>query len=362
MKKVLIINEGGTVNLGDKAINKVITEKVKESNKEVCFGHYSAPSNTNLVPQKMSYSLPSLKKKVMLKIFFTLNKYTLNVIAYLLWIKRNKKAVKSIVATPRLYYGIIGGGQLLKSNGSFPIALYYWAKMMSMNNIPYSIYGVGVSDDMDVLSKYLIKRAIRNSDKTYVREHYSKEVLLNYKVNKEIKIIPDVAFAYSDIQEPKEAKKQLLVMPASYEYVYKAYNEGKTYDAYIKDWVDQSLKYMESIDVDQVVISYSTISQDRSTAYAVYQKMKMKFDNVEFRDVSSLFEFIDLINISSATYSARMHPLIIAASYGRTVYTSRISKKLEVFEDQLINHKSFDIDSIRAKISKSIDEMINDEE
>lgn len=358
MKKVLVINEGGTVNLGDKAINEVITKKIESRGQTVCFGHYSAPSNTNLVPKKMSYSLPSLKKKVMLKVFFSINKLTFNLLGYFMWIRRNKESIKSLVNIKGISSGVIGGGQLLKGNGSFPIALYCWSKEMRKLKIPYSIYGVGVSNDMDALSKYLVKKAVNNSDKTYVREEFSKQVLLNYKVSKEIGVVPDVAFAYSDIEVPKQVEKQLLVMPASYEYVYKAYNDNHSYESYLNSWVEESFNYIKLNNWDKIIISYSTISQDRSTAYDVFQKIKELYDNVIFMDVASLSEFIDLINGSAGIYSARMHPLIIAAAYKRRVFTYRVSKKLELFEDTVIGGVSFNLESVKSEISNSIDEII----
>tara|TARA_R110002049_G_scaffold309261_2_gene519376 strand:- start:2005 stop:2907 length:903 start_codon:yes stop_codon:yes gene_type:complete len=92
---------------------------------------------------------------------------------------------------------LIGGGQLIKNNAAlFCDRLAVIARVAAHQNVPYSLFGVGVDRKMSFLTWRIVKNTIINAKTVFVRDLQSKNrILTQYPCGVACKIIPDLAFA-----------------------------------------------------------------------------------------------------------------------------------------------------------------------
>ena len=171
MKKVLIINQGFTQNIGDKAISFALKRFFEEKGYTVITAGYaysyrkrdiSEPKDKCLIDNKED-SNTTLSQ--MCKFLKEIKENLLNnsIGQLLSYIKISRKRLKNHINEVSDEYdlAIIGGGQLIKNNNLFPFAFKDWSRFLINHANKIAVVGVGVNPNFSNLEKFIYKKYLK---------------------------------------------------------------------------------------------------------------------------------------------------------------------------------------------------------
>jgi len=321
--KVLVLNEGYSDNFGDQAIKKSIEYLLINNNiRNITFADFTKDLHSKIQYRNLHTAKKSLLKKILVLI----------IPKRLIWLLKNVYRIETI-ASKKYDLVIIGGGQLLLSNQSFPLALLTWVKYLkSRNNHNIVLFSVGAGIKFSLIDKKFLELAINKINKIYVRDCKSQQIVKNI-FDKNSLFVDDVAFLYSKIssyEQKKGGNDNLTLLGIVSFNVYKRYNQKKiTKEEYFQTWLDILDK--KNISIDNIKLFYTTIN-DRVECFNFKKYIKSTFNkDILICNVNSLEDLIDIIKSSNLVISGRMHALILALSYHKQIYTYLISDKLIEF-------------------------------
>lgn len=358
MKTVLIINEICSDNIGDHAINEGLTELVRVSGFQ---------SKSYGFDAEVKSAVPNIKnEKITPKVFLRKAKNLIfnrvQILKYLRWYLHNRKRIKRTSQSDAALL-MIGGGQLIQSGGTFPIAMYTWAKYARASNKPYVILGVGCAEKFSYIDKLLYKYALGKANGVYVREKRSIDKL---KIFFDItpSYIPDLAFALYG--KKKSVEKNSVIIGATAYYVYLKnikelhQTDFKSQDDYVSDWrevVEKEIKESEN-----KIVLVSTTVEDAELNKLIHRDVMHKNPgaNVELCEaVPTLPIYLNYLNASHKVYSGRMHSLILGKILSNELEPWLISKKIEYFMDEYGSRSVTEINNelvdVFSKIIKQFD-------
>lgn len=354
MKKVLIINEGYSNNLGDQAINQSIINFFESKGYLTFFLFFSNPSIETLPNYKYIFD-DGFKVKPK-SIISKLKSYFL----FFYWFIKYKKTIINSLRKDAFDIVIIGGGQLIISSGSFALSSFsivlYWHSLLIKKYSKAKLYmiGVGVSKSFNIFEVFLFSKSLNRVNKVWVRDSFSKKIIKEI-YNKEAELIPDIAF-YSKTNEfiiKKEKKDLALIGITNYNEVYSRYNATKEYSKndYFKELLAVVQKYKAKN--CQVKLFYTTIpdaQECRIFKIFLEDKFNIKVDICKIENIDNLIVSFDL---AKYVYSGRMHALILGMKSNCVVEPYLISQKLKSFNEEYIK-ESVKINELRAKIDNEL--------
>lgn len=339
-KKILILNQGNTFNLGDKAILEVLNTYFSKEydvdfmpfwdEKEV----YGLLWNINILRKLLIFSM---------KIPFIIDCFNY------LHIHRTVKNTYCAV--------IIGGGELLGAHNGFNSSFYCWTNFFSKKNI--DIYVVGVSGDMD-MREYSLNRyasSLRRCKVIYVRDTYTQNLYKNnYKLSPSL--YPDVVFSLKKLREDYlnlEKENIIIVSPTSFtREIINGLNLTSE-----NDYIDYLCDLIKKVPfLENKILLLSTTKEDYKIINLLYTHLKKNTNNinVEIVNICTLNEFIEIVKKSKYIVSGRMHAMIIGLLYQNTILPIPFKKKLIVFNDEY-NNKQIDIHSIEDNSIESLNKI-----
>jgi polysaccharide pyruvyl transferase WcaK-like protein len=346
---VLTLNEGGSDNLGDQAISKSLSFLLEKNDCRVERCDFTGGYYLN----DIHYTIKKKHKSALKSFIFNLFKRS-HFIIKLVWLSRNISKIIS-VASKRYDYAFIGGGQLILSNGIFPIAMFLWVVVLRFFKTNVFIVGVGVGNDFSGLNKFLFKISINLCESVLLRD---KESINKMSEVFDIKagFIPDLAFYYSIVANGKEVRfktseKSLIVGIIDYS-IYKRYSKEmsrniKSEREYIEQWADEVMGMTDQItDVKLVVTS----KEDLRCSRMLYDTLSSKDIGIRLELINfhmNLTDYFDLLKSSDIVFSARMHSLILAQSLGCKIVPWLVSKKLEFYIKEYANQS---VEDLQTKI------------
>mgnify|MGYP001778503859 FL=1 len=329
--KILAINECCSDNIGDHAINYGLEKLIRSNGYEPQSVGFDAGVK-NEKPQQIITNNNKLSLKTRIKKKYLSNKQSLK---YVLWILKNLLRVRSSIKN-EYQAVIIGGGQLIQSGGTFPIAMYIWTLFCKMKKIPIYIAGVGCAEKFSKLDIWLYKTSFERASKIYVRDISSVEKLKRiFSTHSEL--IPDLAYALYDKEKYSSNKKaQTLIGCTSY-YVYEknikelSLKNGLNYSEYISKWQDIALSEINS---GKAIVLASTTVQDAVLNKLVYNKLvELGYSSSvsHIDDIPTTFEYLAILQNVDKVISGRMHSLILGHISGCKIETIDINKKIDHF-------------------------------
>lgn len=351
MKKVLLINEGYSKNLGDQAIKETLEKLLLEKSLQVDFQDLTRSSKE---VSNITEEIETSKRKK------TLEKFkSIKILVQLNWTLKNIRRIRETSKNNKYDAIFIGGGQLILDCTLFPIAMYLWIKNLKKYNSSAKIiiFGAGCGKEFSKISTLLYKRAFSKVDYVYLRDEFSINIfkkLFNDRVK--VKYVPDVVFSISDIKNSKNMNNKLILFsPIEYE-AYNKYNKyGLTEDEYINKWKNEIIKYYCQGYNTKILCS---TTDDLNISQKIKDIISREINNeVEIIYNIGLNEFIDVIAKAEIILSARMHPLIVGYSFKCNVIPFIVSDKLKSFEDEYIN-SNYKIDEVKKEIDLKLDEAI----
>jgi polysaccharide pyruvyl transferase WcaK-like protein len=350
-KSVLIINQGKTQNLGDKAINIILGDILQDNNCEVQSAGFAQcrEQHMQFMEERIKRDVRSRLSKVIPPIFVWLIKYYRNI----------KNEFASVTKNKKYDLVIIGGGQLIKTKCVFPYALLSWYFLIKKYlKCPIVLLAVGVDDKFSKIEKLIYKKILPNIDAIYVRDDKSKQSLLS-ELNASSKYIPDLVFAYSKYYALEECPQRNLTLLMIYNYEDVKFHFGMQYsiEEYYKSW--EELVLINNKPNCEIVLAYTTIEDKRETMnFAQYLKKnhKIKFS---IADTDTLAQFLVLLPKTENLVAGRMHALLLGMNYGCNPVPYIISSKISAFKKEWID-KEFDINVARKEIEDTISELLKD--
>ncbi|WAJ69377.1 polysaccharide pyruvyl transferase family protein [Catenovulum adriaticum] len=326
-KHFLLVNENGSDNIGDHAINEGLKTLLSEKG----YTYESAPFSTKKQVQQASQQ--KVEKSVLTKLKRSI--LSIKPLFHFLWLQKNKALIQNQLNNQ--YDGIIiGGGQLILSGFAFPIAMHAWVKYAKQKNIPVYVAGVGCGENFLPSEVKLYKKALQQCDAIFVRETASIGKLKSY-FNVEAEFCPDLAFGLTPLDKAQKANG-IIVGMTDYA-VYQRYknevtdNQYDTYDSYLNAWLNKTKSLI--IDSEEPIYLASTTHKDAACNRDLYQLLKAAVNNpIELVDgVESLDQYRRLLSRSRVVFSGRMHSLILGKIEGCELKPWVISAKIYGFLD-----------------------------
>lgn len=346
-KTALLINEGLSDNLGDQAIRESMEFILDKNDYHVIFEDLTRDKKEYLYKYNSS---PKRKSNTKQKRFLRPVK---SILSKLLWIFNNFKRISNVTKN-KYDVVVIGGGQLLISNGTFPFALFIWTIFLRIKNKKRIIlFGVGLQGEYRGISKFMISYVLKNTKSVHVRDSLSVDILKKV-FKKDSSLTYDVAFVYNKIPKPElnlnKIKYKYAIGVVDYN-VFLLYNKKQintpqlTRKEYYMTWVDE-LNSLE--DLNRTALIYST-NEDRNESLLFKKFIKNKFGiEVIMLENHKKSDFLVNMGNSKIIISGRMHSLILALVLKREIIPYIISGKLEGFNK--IYKNNFNLENAQKEI------------
>lgn len=339
-KKILLINEGFSSNLGDQAIRESMTEALQFLGNEVDFAYFSNPALQSLPAYDYGKQKPAATAKPVKMPFQGLRAYVNNT----RWYWKNKKRIADIVRSKNYDVVIIGGGQLLNSSARlrfnvFSLALFTWVSAVRRyTRAKIYLIGVGVPSRFQKAEQFFYGKAMQKIDRTWVRDNTSRKSLLaNFNVQSEL--MPDVAFFDRSGDHEKYEKADLALVGI---YNYNEFNlkfnaRGLDKARFYEEWTGEVRRLIA--EGMQVKLFYTTQADARESHLFADYLQNTQDITAEILDTPDLRSLGGWLKKARKVYSGRMHALILGMKYGCIAEPYLLCEKLETFDNEYIRRQ-----------------------
>lgn len=348
MKKILLINRGFSDNLGEQAIRCCMEGLLTSLKCKVDFRDL-----TDRKKKEINYNKEAAKKLSVKSLY---NRVKNNTLLRLYWFITNVRMFK-IVFQKKYDVVLIGGGQLINSNISFPLAVFLWVNLFrKFSNSKIVFFGVGSITKLKRIDKLLFKNALRKVDSIYLRDAVSID-FISKEFGVESIYTPDVAFCINFFYPINNRKKEKKVLIGLTEYSrYAKYNDDKDEIQYLTYWENLILDYHNK--GFNVSLFYTTVN-DLVEAIKMRKHIKEKYNIIiHITVINNLDDLINEISKAAIVISQRMHALIIARVYGCEVIPIIISDKIKAFKEQYLD-KDVPLDYLQGEIIRLLQKAID---
>lgn len=317
MKKILLLNQGFTDNIGDIAIQR-------------CLENYFTGYNYNVSTLPFwSESLIFSKNKLIQKLFIKLFWFNSTMMNFF-----NSIYIDNLLKNNNYDVIIIGGGELLSQNRGFISSIDVWSKYANVYNIP--IYLIGVSGDCDMPDSYIKKNkvAFYRFKKILVRDSLT-QIMLEKKYNIKSELFPDVVFSYNLLMnEAKNMDKDniLICVPINYNCIIHSKLNVSTKEEYFTLMINE-IKKISSL---KKVLIVSSTEEDVKISkefyeYVITHKLKVDFKYIGYMNLD---DYVNLTKRTKYILSGRMHPMIIGKINENKIIPIKFKGKLVCFSKE----------------------------
>lgn len=339
-KKVLVVNQYNSDNLGDKLLNSVLCNKLLINNINVSNAGFAQTTEQNISYENVNRNpIQYLKQKFPERLKYRF-KYR----------KRLNQVTKKINAN-NYNALIIGGGQLLKHGSVFLDCLNHWVSWAENNELLICIYGVGIDNNLNSKERIKYKEIISKADYINCRDLQSLEILSNLIEDKSIKFSPDIAFSLNYKRNDVKIDN-LLIMPYSYETCVRAFGLNLTREDYYNEILS---KFKNEIGNNKILLSATTTS-DAIECKLFKKYLYTKGIDSELLMIKTSEDLVKVISESLLVVTGRMHAMIISEVVGTRIKPILISDKINQFVNEHLNSQDL-IDEVIYKSALGLDDL-----
>lgn len=239
---------------------------------------------------------------------------------------------------------ILGGGGLLKDYGSDSSSLKEWLRLLQLAkklNVKTAICVVGVENIRYDKSKKLLRDVLDRVDLITVRDHNSKDILVDIGVTNEVKVVTDPVVLLANINTNKI--KDTSITPKVIICVRHWFDKGfyiekpEINENFIRSLSAAADFLIEHYNAEICFIPFRTTSydDDRIVAKEVVTYMKNK-DRIHINlHAPEVDKFIEIAKQSSLVIGMRLHSLILATSAGVPVIGLEYMPKVKAYMDSI---------------------------
>lgn len=348
---VLIINEGLSDNFGDQIIKESMLHLVNAAGLR--------PKFQDLTRHKASYThqyeieVSAFKRRRQ----FGFLKPIRSIVWKLLWVAKNLQRITS-TAIYKYDSVVIGGGQLLLSNGIFPLALLVWVSLLRIRNHgKIVLFSVGMQGEYGKVQKMILSYVLGHTSQIFVRDELSKNILKDHFESPST-LTFDSAFIYGQVHIPRRLDKKFTHLMGIVDYrIYCHYADKVplTRDQYYETWL-QLLG--GGADLRSVALIYAT-PEDRAECLQFIDYVKETHSvNVELLENTTYRQFLDNLELGGTIVSGRMHSLILSLVLRKHIIPYPISEKIQSFLERLGD--SYDVSTIEKQVLNDFNNMISE--
>lgn len=332
-KKILVINQYNSDNLGDKLLNKSLIDELTLNNFD-CNNLGYAQTTEQTINYTHNYGGKIIS--FLYRIFPEELKYKL---------KYKARLTKQLDSINSEEYSaiIIGGGQLLKHNSVFSDCLRFWIDWASENQLLTCLYGVGVDNNLSIKEENFYSEILKHIDYINCRDIGTSKILKELS-GRNVRISPDVAFTMKN-STCRVKHNKVLVMPYSYEIANKHFSLNRSREHYFCDILNMIPNEFKN---DCIYIS-ATTSSDAYESILFQKFLDSKGIKSKIIEAYTVDDLIDIISKFKYVITGRMHAMIVCSVVGTKIIPIRISNKI----DQFLKEYDNDYVDINKAISES---------
>ena len=343
MKRILVVNQFNSENLGDKLLNLSLCDALKKRGIDILSCGYAQTT-----PQIMHYLCDNRKIHTLLH---SLKRYLPNRLKYIIKYKRDLDKQLNTVNIKDCNGIVIGGGQLLKSKSVFLYCFQYWVKLSRKYKIPLYLYGIGIDDNLSAYEIKKYKCLISNVKYINCRDYFSYEFIKS-RFDKECSLSPDIAFSYES--QMIKSKENVIVMPYCYHTAVSAFSFLLSRQEYYQMLLEKAMPFILS---GKRMIVTATTSADIQESYKFIEWINKKNIEMEMKYIYSIEMFENLFSSAECIISGRMHALIMGKIMDANIIPIEISQKIKQFAYDYNTHE-FDLNIARKKSLDGIDLLV----
>lgn len=351
MKKVLLVNQGHTDNIGDQLISKVMCEHLSDFcnitvSKFIPGESSSRIELNNSVTQGENGNGKRKRLSDKLK-----QNYSLSLA--LLTLKYYRKIVEEV--KERYDVILIGGGELLADYVVFTAAMQAWLLYSRKTKTKAIIYGVS-GFPFEKKKHRFFRWLLDYCDLVCVRDKSTQSHLCQY-MNKTIHYAPDVVFSMNRVMNclfnPNKSEKNIFVSVYSTEELgVKPQNILE----YFAKWTQVITREIKD-STECLLVGYTTQSDFRTaTKFYHYLIENPISPNVKVKlcDYSDWEGYCKSVSKCNCVITGRMHAMIIALQCGCRIIPYTVKHKISVFKSEYVD-KEYDMYSVNQAILSSIE-------
>ncbi|MBT1169961.1 polysaccharide pyruvyl transferase family protein [Bifidobacterium sp. SO4] len=352
--RILLVNQGHTDNLGDRAIAQVMTAVTKKATgADIVVMPF--------IPDEQPTSLADMRTEVQ-PVSSTPDE--------LPWLRRTvwrtKRFIRDMKSAPvqeryaRLIRAsldeaghfdaaIIGGGELIKGNGHpFFHSLQAWIDALAERSCPVAVMGVSSDARFTGKEAAALREAFAKCATVLVRDEQTLAVMHDILCVDAV-YAPDVVFAYRYLQSclPLEQRHSeddaVRRMRGACVYAYQELSAEKkrqyTRDEYYEMWYRLIQKQISDDGEDSagdanLKLLYTTYTDYcESARFREWLSTKKSMQAI-LAEIDSIDDYVDELADCQNLVSGRMHAMILALQYGVEVDAVPIKTKLAVFKEE----------------------------
>lgn len=350
--RVLVVNRNKTDNLGDLAIGQTMTKLFYDCGASVDLAEFSnvrGKRNINISAKPVSTG----------KSRSPLSAIKNNRIVKGLAMRLIENSIYLPLKTKKYDAVIIGGGELVQSNGTFPRALDNWTFKTKkfQPDAKLALFAAGVTNKFSAEDKKLTQNSLNRMDSFYVRDSQSVKNIADV-FGKEAKLVSDVVFYREPDKEPDGSPKNTILYGiTSFTRVKKYGMLADSKESYFNLCQLEIEKLREKFAHAEPVLFYTTTEDYRACVEfsdAIYKKYGVRYT---IADTSDLEKLCRAYQNAVCVASPRMHGCILAVTEGvENVIPVRLSPKLISFENQYISN--LNLEMYKSSLKQAADEVI----
>lgn len=356
-KRVLIINRCKSSNLGDQMIGLAATSLFEKYGYDVDNVDFVTINDLRKINLK---GLKENKNRRILRSGMKLYSKS-RTLRRVSWFFKNK-TIFEILKIKKYDMVLIGGGELIQSNVTFPIALNLWVKNIKkyQKEVPIVLFSIGVSNNIQNYDKYLIASSLKYINQIYVRDYNSLNNLKNI-FKKDAKLVPDIVFSM-DIPNARKEDNKILYGITLFDRISRHNNIFKSK----KEYYNHVFNELEKLKKEGNVSLIYSNPEDFNACLDFLEYTNNKYGvNYDLPKYETLTEFIGLIQSSKVVISPRMHALIPGVLCKKQVYPVCISDKINTFNNLYLKDKTYDeifkqTDQLSQEINKVVVDLIRE--
>lgn len=316
MSRILLINQGHTDNLGDQAINAVLSAFLHMRGMDVISVPYE-----EYVEGCIQFD-------------FDHNEILPRAARYLTGLMDHwhRKRIRRILnQTERISAAVIGGGELLAlSHRGFASVLPIWCEELASRGVPVAVTGVSGDFSAGRLARRFA-HALHGCTYISVRDHATERILHN-EYGVDATYHPDVVFSYTRLfPESVHARQRdaSLCVPVHFNASLASSMNLSDERAYM-DYLAKTLPH----GTENTPVWVASTVNSETYPVQVAQELRARGLDARSRTDLTLDAFIDMLNNTGFLLSGRMHACILGLQYGCDVHAIPYREKLAVFSKE----------------------------
>jgi polysaccharide pyruvyl transferase WcaK-like protein len=337
--KCLLVNEAESANVGDQAIAEALSDAVRSLGHSPVQADFS--SGRRVDAARIGSRPPARRAK---RMGLAVPKW----VRILHWCSKSWRPIRDTCREGH-DLALIGGGQLILSNGHFVAALATWSFFLRRHRVPYALVGCGAGSTFKRWERWLLRRVARGAQGgVHLRDRASCERVAAI-TGVACGFIPDLAFMLSPPRHAGagdgDGVRRVALSVADYD-VYRRYcpELGKTAaseDRYLEEWCELSARFARAGAALVLVGTAPGDARQTEKLQALLAARSVAATRVP--EPRSWREYCDRVADCSLVVSGRMHGLILARIAGVAVQPYIVSRKLEAFAAEFLDAPPADL-------------------